>query len=90
MLDNLELTCICKDLEIPLNGIYMKNELPKKLKNGNYIVNLDSAPNFGTHWLTLILRDKDALFCDPFGAPPPVEVEEALKKIKNIYIIQPG
>ena len=53
----------------------MKDELPKKRRDGNYIINLESSTQGdGSHWTCLILRGKNALFCDPFGAPPSQEV----------------
>ena len=93
MLNNYDLTDICSNLEIPLNLVCMKNELPLKLKEGFYIINLDSAPNSGTHWLNLVIRDKDALFFDSFGCIPATEIIDAVKKSKlhlyfNNWVIQ--
>ena len=93
MLNNYDLSEVCNNLDIPLNGVYMKNTIPKKLKEGFYIINLDSAPNSGTHWLTLLLSDKTALYADPFAAPPPIEIIDAVKKSKlhlyfNNWVIQ--
>ena len=52
-LSNLDILKILKNQKININGIFMKDELPK-LKEGFYIVNLASekANNGGTHWLT--------------------------------------
>ena len=32
-----------------LNGFYSRNNLPKEIKNGAYIINLDEYPDVGTH-----------------------------------------
>ena len=38
------------------NGVYSRNNLPKKIKDWDYVINLDKHPDVGTHWI--------ALFCD--------------------------
>jgi hypothetical protein len=53
----------------------MKNELPVKIKDGNYIINLQSSTQGdGTHWTALIIRNDTALYFDSFGAPPSTEI----------------
>jgi hypothetical protein len=42
---------------IKLNGIYMKDELPSYLKEGNYIINLQNHDESGSHW-TCFIKDK--------------------------------
>jgi hypothetical protein len=59
----------------------MKDEIPKRLKNGVYIINLQSSDEgSGSHWLNLIVRDKTALYVDPFGAICPTEIIHAVKQ----------
>ena len=73
-LSNVEITDICNRLGIKLNGIYMRDELTKsKLRNGNYIINLDSAGGNGTHWTAFIKHNKNIYYCDSFGVQPPQE-----------------
>ena len=38
------------------NGIFSRNNLPKKIKDGAYVINLDEYVDVGTHWI--------ALFCN--------------------------
>ena len=38
------------------NGIYWKNNLPKKIKNRAYVINIDEHADVGMHWI--------ALFCN--------------------------
>ena len=75
----------------------MKDQLPTRVRNGNYIINLDSSnggKNKGTHWTALVIHNKDALFFDPFGATPSVEIREFVKRRKgsrvgfNNWVIQ--
>ena len=42
--------------EARFNGIYSTNHLPKKIKDGAYIINLEKYADVGTHWI--------ALFCN--------------------------
>ena len=79
MLTNYDLEDLCKDYNVPLHGIYMKDQLPMQIKNGNYIINLESSmggKNSGTHWTTLSVHNDDAFFFDSYGAPPSIEIRE--------------
>ena len=38
-----------------VNGIYFKNNLPKKIKNGAYVINLDEYAGVGTYLDCFIL-----------------------------------
>jgi len=59
-----------------LNGIYMKDEIPKRLKDGWYIINMDDSndPRNGTHWVAFKLENKIMYYFDPIGIIPPIEV----------------
>ena len=35
------------------NGIFSRDNLPNKLKDGAYIINLDEYFDIGTHWVAL-------------------------------------
>ena len=35
------------------NGVFSINNLPKKIKDGVYIINLDEYAVVGTHWIAL-------------------------------------
>ena len=36
-----------------LNGVFSRNNLPKKIKDRAYIINLDKYSDVGTHWIAL-------------------------------------
>ena len=38
------------------NGVFSRNNLPKKTKDGAYIINLDEYANVGTHWIALFCK----------------------------------
>ena len=40
------------------NGIYSRNNLPNKIKEGAYVINLDEYENTGTHWVSLFKLTK--------------------------------
>ena len=42
------------------NGVYSRNYLPKKMKDGAYVINLDEYADVGTHWIPLFVLDNDA------------------------------
>ena len=36
------------------NGVYSRNNLPEKIKDGAYVMNLDEYADVGTHWIALV------------------------------------
>ena len=49
-LTNFEIQKYYKD-EPRFNGIFSRNNLPKKIKDGTYIINLDEYADVDTHWI---------------------------------------
>ena len=39
------------------NGVYSRDNL-SKIKNGEYVINLDEYPNIGTHWIAFTYQIK--------------------------------
>jgi hypothetical protein len=71
-LTNFDIANICKIIQLPLNGIFMKDEITlDNLKNGNYIMNLQNHNQDGSHWCCFIKRSKIINYFDPFGIVPP-------------------
>lgn len=58
------------------HGCFIKNELPLKLKNGFYIINL----NGHSHWTALLKDGAKFYYFDSFGFPAPLEVEDKIPK----------
>jgi hypothetical protein len=50
--------------------------------DGYYIINLDKARGGygGTHWVGLIIKGKNAYYCDSYGAYPPEMISDHLFK----------
>ena len=48
------------------NGVYSRNNL-SKIKDGEYIINLDEYKSIGTHWIALYGNDNNVTYFDIFG-----------------------
>ena len=74
------------------NGVFSRNNLPKKIKDGAYIINLDEYANVGTHWIALFCKRNEIIYFDSFGVEYiPEEIKEFIgnKNIKaNIFRVQ--
>lgn len=70
---------------LPLVGVFNKDQLPKEIREGFYIINLqddlDSMGNDlpGSHWTVFIIEGRQVAYFDSFGFAPPVEVQNFLK-----------
>ena len=66
------------------NGIYSRNNLPKKIKDGAYVINLYEYADVGTHWIALFCNRSEIVYFDSFGVERvPEEIKEFVR-IKNI------
>jgi hypothetical protein len=61
--------------------IYMKDELPSKLKQGFYVVNLASLKddNDGTHWTSFYYTPNRTYYFDAYGFPAALEVDKKIR-----------
>ena len=65
--------------------MYSRNNLPKTIKKGAYVINLDEYENIGTHWIALFVKPKYVVYFDSFGIEHiPKEIEHGIgnKEIK--------
>lgn len=82
-LSNTDIIYILKEQKIKLNGVFMKDELPTKLKRGFYVINLQSSNiGNGTHWTAFYYNPNKSFYFDAFGFPAPIEIEQKLKAYK--------
>ena len=74
------------------NGVYSRDNLPKTIKNGAYVINLDEYEDVGTHWIALYVKDNEITYFVSFGVEHvPKEIKKFVghKNIKaNIFSIQ--
>lgn len=82
MLSNMELFTIAEHYRLPLNDIYLRDQCPRKIKQGLYIYNLDDSKQdipYGTHWTCSIGDDNELIYFDSFAAHAPVEIDKFIK-----------
>ena len=75
-LTNFEIQKFYKN-EPRFNSIFSRNNLPKKIKDGAYVINLDEYADVGTHWIALFCSRNETAYFDSFG------VEHVLEEIKE-------
>ena len=73
------------------NGVFSRDNQPKKVKNGVYIINLDEHADTGTNWVALFCEKNEIVYFDSFSVEHiPEEIKEFIgnKNIKtNIFCV---
>ena len=73
------------------NRVYSRNNL-SKIKDEEYIINLDEYESIGTHWIALYVNGENVTYFDSFGVEHiPKEIKKIVGNkniITNIYRIQ--
>ena len=64
-------------IEPRFNGVYSRDNLPDKIKDGAYVINPDEYFDIGTHWVALYVNYKTVTYFDSFG------IEHIPKEIKR-------
>ena len=71
---------------------FSRNNLPEKIKDGTYVINLDEYEDVGTRQIALFCNRNETLYFDSFGVEyVPKEIKEFIrnKNIKaNIFRVQ--
>ena len=74
------------------NGVFSRNNLPKTIKYGTYVINLDEYADVGTHWIALFCNINEIVYFFSIGVEYfPEEIKEFIgnKNIKaNIFWVQ--
>ena len=74
------------------NGVFSRNNLPKKIKDGAYVINLDEYADVGTHWIALFCNRNEIVYFNSFGVEHvPEEIKEFVGNINliaNIFRVQ--
>ena len=66
------------------NGVYSRNNLPKKVKDGAYVINFDEYADVDTHWVALFCNRSEIVYFDSFGVENvPEEIREFVRN-KNM------
>ena len=78
--------------ESRFNGVYSRDNLPNKIKDGAYVINLDEYSDIGTHWVALWRNINSVTYFDGFGLkhiPKEIKTFIKYKNVKtNIFRIQ--
>ena len=74
------------------NMVYSRDNLPDKIKDGVYVINLDEYLDIETYWIALYVNNKTVTYFDSFGAE---HIPKLIKKfinnkniVANIFRIQ--
>ena len=95
-LTNFEINQYCAS-EPRFNGVYSRSNMPKTIKKGAYVVDLDEYADVGTHWIALYPKElhskhNEVFYFHSFGMEHvPIEIEKFIKNkdiIANIFRLQ--
>lgn len=78
-LSDINIMNLTNKLNLPLENILMRDEIADNLKQGFYIINLDTSKNEGTHWTACYSHPHKSLYFDSYGFVPPLELENKIK-----------
>ena len=67
--------------EFRFNGVYSRDNLPKKVKDVAYVINLDEYAGIGTHWVAFYVVNNNVTCFDRFGIE---HIQKKKKKLKNL------
>ena len=74
------------------NGVFSRNNLPKTIRDGAYVINLDEYADVGTHQIALFCNRNEIVYINSFGVEHvPEEIKELVgnQNIKaNIFRVQ--
>ena len=85
-LRNFEIQKYCKN-ELRFNGVFPRKNLPKKIKDVAYVINLDEYAGLGPHQIALFCNRNETFYFDSFGVKHvPEEIKNFIRN-KNIKAI---
>ena len=82
-LTNFEITKYYEN-EPKFNGVYSRDNLPNKIKDEAYVINLDEYSDTGTDWIALYVKNNDITYFDSFGVEHIPKEIKAFIKNKNV------
>ena len=78
--------------ESRFNGVYSRDNLPNKIKDGAYVINQDDYSDIGTHWIAFYVKNNVVTYFDSSGVEHiPKEIKASIinRNIKtNIFRVQ--
>ena len=73
--------------EPKFNGVFSRDNLPKTIKIGAYVINFDEYADVYTHWIALFFNKNEIVYFDSFGAK---HVSEEIKEFTRNENIKPN
>ena len=74
------------------NSVYSRDNLPDKIKDGIYVINIDEYSDIRTHWIALYISTTTVTYFDSFGVEHiPKEIKKFINNkniIANIFRLQ--
>ena len=67
--------------ESRFNGVYSRDNLPNKIQDGAYVINLGEYSDIGTYWIALYVKNNNITYFDSF------RVEHIAKEIIKLSIV---
>ena len=67
------------------NGVYSRDSLLDKIKDGTYVINIDEYPDSGSHWVALHVSNNDVTYFDNFGVENIPKETETFISNKNKF-----
>ena len=69
--------------ESRFNGVYSRDNLPDKIKDGAYVINLNEYSDIGTHLVALYLLNNNVTYFDSFVVE---HIPKEIKKFINRFL----
>ena len=78
--------------EQKFNGVFSRDNMPKEIQDGGYVINLGEYADVGTHWIALFCKRSKIVYFNSFVVEHiPEEIKEFIgnKNIKaNIFRVE--
>ena len=91
LLTNFELEMYYEN-EPRFSGVFSRNCLPKTIKDGLYVINLNEYADVGTHWIALFCNRNEIVYFNSFRIEHvPEEIKEFVRSkniTANIFLVQ--
>lgn len=96
-LTDTQIKVLSKKMNIPLGGVFFKDEIPPVQFNKSYFINMEDSVdekgqlNPGTHWVMFQVNkypngEEAPIYFDSYGQNPPENVKKAIKQITKKHI----
>ena len=70
--------------ESKFNSVYSRDNLPNKIRDGAYVIDLDEYSDIGTNWIALYVKNNVVTYFDSFGVEHIPKEIKAFIKSKNV------